>query len=70
MVLWFPYDHHFNDITCNKAIATQFGSGKVRLVDDPKHGKVASFSGKAYLEVCTYIGIWYKYAQVIVLDCQ
>ena len=53
LLLWFPFDDNFNDMSCHKAIANRYGDGSVTLVDDPEHGKVAAFEGHAYLEVCT-----------------
>ena len=51
MLLHFPYDEHLNDVTCNKAISVQVGSGKVILIADDVRGKVAKFNGNGYLEV-------------------
>ena len=53
LLLWFPFDDHFNDVSCHKAIADGCGHGSMTLVDDPGHGQVAKFDGNACLEVCT-----------------
>ena len=52
LLLHLPFDDHFNDITCNKAIATRYGKG-VSIVNDPEKGHVAFFNGHGYLEVST-----------------
>ena len=51
MLLHFPYDFHFDDVTCTGAKSVQVGSGNVELVQDPLRGTVARFDGKTYLEV-------------------
>ena len=52
MLLHFPFDDHFNDVTCNHAVTTKYGPGQVRLVwDSDRNSTVASFDGRARLEV-------------------
>ena len=51
LLLHFPFENSFDDVTCHGAVATKYGSGSVELITDPVHGNVASFDGSAYLEV-------------------
>ena len=52
MLLHFPFDDHFDDVTCNHAKTTKYGPGQVTLVwDDERNSTVASFDGRARLEV-------------------
>ena len=51
LLLHFPFENSFDDVTCHGAVATMYGTGSVELVKDPVHGTVASFDGNAYLEV-------------------
>ncbi|KAI0209107.1 hypothetical protein LSAT2_006170 [Lamellibrachia satsuma] len=51
MLLHFPFDDHFDDVTCNHAKTTKYGPGQVTLVwDDERNSTVASFDGRARLE--------------------
>ena len=51
LLLHFPYDDHFNDVTCHHAIGTKYGAGVVSIVNDTERGRVAWFDGNARLEV-------------------
>ena len=50
LVLHFTYEEHFNDMTCNHAIATMYGHGTATLVTDGNHTAVR-FDGRSYFEV-------------------
>ena len=50
LLLHLPFDHNFNDVTCNKAIATRYGRG-MSIVNDLSRGHVAFFDGSGYLDV-------------------
>ncbi|KAI0208077.1 hypothetical protein LSAT2_007250, partial [Lamellibrachia satsuma] len=62
LLLYLPFDDHFNDITCNKAIATRYGKG-VSIVNDPQRGRVAFFNGHGYLEV-SFLRSWLSASNV------
>ena len=51
LLLHFPYDTDFNDITCHHAIGVKYGAGVVSIVNDTVRGRVAWFDGNARLEV-------------------
>ena len=52
LLLHFPYDNHYNDVTCHQAIATQYGSGVSIQFDSVRKGNVACFTGDTHFEVC------------------
>ena len=49
LLLYFPFDNHFDDVTCRHALG--FPYGNVSLVDDPDRGMVAHFDGSSRIEV-------------------
>ncbi|KAI0239669.1 hypothetical protein LSAT2_009631 [Lamellibrachia satsuma] len=58
LLLYFPYEDHYNDVTCHHAIATQYGSN-VNIKNDPdRNGNVACFSGDTHFEV-SFLRTWF-----------
>ena len=51
LLLYFPYEEHYNDVTCHKAIATQYGGGVSLVADAERGGNVACFTGDTHFEV-------------------
>ena len=51
LLLHFPYNDHYNDVTCHKAIATLYGDGVSLVADANRPGKVACFTGQTHFEV-------------------
>ena len=51
LLLYFPYEDHYNDVTCHHAIATQYGTDVYRKHDAARNGNVACFGGAAHFEV-------------------
>ena len=51
LLLHFPYDNHYNDVTCHHAIATQYGTGVSIRFDSDRNGNVACFTGGTHFEV-------------------
>lgn len=51
LLLRFPFEDHYNDVTCHGAVATQYGEGVERKFDAERHGTVACLSGKTHFEV-------------------
>ena len=51
LLLYFPYEKHFNDVTCHQAIATQYGTGVSIQFDAERNGNVACFTGETHFEV-------------------
>ena len=49
MLLHFPFDDHFNDVTCTGAISTVHGD--VSIENDAMRGNVACFNGTDHLVV-------------------
>ncbi|KAI0213204.1 hypothetical protein LSAT2_001799 [Lamellibrachia satsuma] len=62
LLLHFPYDVDFNDITCHHAIGNMYGPGVVRIVNDTERGRVAWFDG-ARLEVA-FLRMWFAQNEV------
>ena len=54
LLLRFPYDVNYDDISCHNAKGYAYGEGTVDIVPDAERGMVAEFDGKTRLEV-TYI---------------
>ena len=53
LLLHFPYNDHFDDVTCHHAKGYAYGDGEVKIVHDTERGQVAEFDGDARLEVCS-----------------
>ena len=51
LLLHFPFDDHFDDVTCHHAQGFPYGEGTVTLVNDPDRGMVAHFDGSSRIEV-------------------
>ena len=51
LLLHFPYEDHYNDVTCHHAIATQYGDGVSLQYDAERQGNVACFTGGTHFEV-------------------
>ena len=51
LLLHFPYEDHYNDVTCHHAIATQYGDGVSLQYDAERQGNVACFTGETHFEV-------------------
>ncbi|KAI0208076.1 hypothetical protein LSAT2_007249 [Lamellibrachia satsuma] len=49
MLLHFPFDDHFNDVTCNRAVSTVYGG--VSIENDTMRGNVACFNETDHLVV-------------------
>ncbi|KAK2183562.1 hypothetical protein NP493_306g01018 [Ridgeia piscesae] len=62
LLLHLPFDHNFNDVTCNKAIATRYGRG-VSIVNDLSRGHVAFFDGSGYLDV-SFMRSWFASSKI------
>ncbi|KAI0236837.1 hypothetical protein LSAT2_012606, partial [Lamellibrachia satsuma] len=45
LLLHFPYEDHYNDVTCHHAIATKYGEGVSIRYDSDRRGNVACFTG-------------------------
>ena len=68
-MLHFPYDDHFNDISCNHAISILYGDKHGAIIQKDGNNKYVCFSGKTHFEVC-YIYIYlYIYIYVYVYAC-
>ena len=52
LLLHFPYEEHYNDVTCHQAIATKYGEGVSIRHDSDRAGNVACFTGQTHFEVC------------------
>ncbi|KAI0233151.1 hypothetical protein LSAT2_016591 [Lamellibrachia satsuma] len=59
LLLHFPYDKHFDDVTCHHAKGYAYGDGKVRIVNDDVRGRVAEFDGASHLQV-PFMRNWFK----------
>ena len=55
LLLYFPYEDHYNDVTCHHAIATQYGDGVSLQFDPERNGNVACFTGGTHFEVNTHV---------------
>ena len=51
LLLHFPYEDHYNDVTCHHAIATKYGEGVSIRYDSDRRGNVACFTGGTHFEV-------------------
>ena len=52
LLLHFPFDVDFVDVTCHRAVGTVYGEGRVRLVyDSQRKEMVSEFDGAARVEV-------------------
>ena len=51
LLLYFPYEDHYNDVTCHQAIATKYGDGVSLQFDPDRNGNVACFTGGTHFEV-------------------
>ena len=60
LLLHFPFDYDFNDITCHNAIGVRRGKGKMNIENDPQRGSVLMLGGKAYIEVCDSVKIQFR----------
>ncbi|KAI0236872.1 hypothetical protein LSAT2_012642 [Lamellibrachia satsuma] len=58
LLLYFPYEDHYNDVTCHHAIATQYGSNVDILPDADRNSNVACFSGDTHFEV-SFLRTWF-----------
>ncbi|KAK2181973.1 hypothetical protein NP493_373g02056 [Ridgeia piscesae] len=56
MLLHFPFDDHFNDVTCNHAISTVYGG--VSIENDTIRGNVACFNTSDHL-VVAFMRNWF-----------
>ena len=57
LLLHFPYEDHYDDVTCHQAIATKNGDGVSLQFDPERNGNVACFTGGTHFEVSTAIDI-------------
>ena len=51
LLLYFPYDVDFDDVTCHHAKGYAYGDGVARIVNDVDRGKVVRFDGNVRIEV-------------------
>ncbi|KAI0239671.1 hypothetical protein LSAT2_009633 [Lamellibrachia satsuma] len=58
LLLYFPYEDHYNDVTCHHAIATQHGTDVSRVFDSERRGNVACFGGQTHFEVA-FLRTWF-----------
>ncbi|KAI0239670.1 hypothetical protein LSAT2_009632, partial [Lamellibrachia satsuma] len=58
LLLYFPYEDHYNDVTCHHAIATQYGIDVSRVFDSERRGNVACFGGQTHFEVA-FLRTWF-----------
>ncbi|KAI0218126.1 hypothetical protein LSAT2_030156 [Lamellibrachia satsuma] len=58
LLLHFPYEDHYNDVTCHHAIATQYGSDVRRTFDAVRNSNVACFGGNSHFEV-SFLRTWF-----------
>ncbi|KAI0208075.1 hypothetical protein LSAT2_007248 [Lamellibrachia satsuma] len=58
LLLYFPYEDHYNDVTCHQAIATQYGNGVSLQFDPERNGNVACFTGGTHFEVA-FLRTWF-----------
>ncbi|KAI0222915.1 hypothetical protein LSAT2_025828 [Lamellibrachia satsuma] len=58
LLLYFPYEDHYNDVTCHHAIATQYGTDVSRVFDSERRGNVACFGGQTHFEVA-FLRTWF-----------
>ncbi|KAI0236833.1 hypothetical protein LSAT2_012602 [Lamellibrachia satsuma] len=58
LLLYFPYEDHYNDVTCHHAIATQYGDGVSLQFDPERNGNVACFTGGTHFEVA-FLRTWF-----------
>ncbi|KAI0236875.1 hypothetical protein LSAT2_012645 [Lamellibrachia satsuma] len=63
LLLYFPYDDHYNDVTCHHAIATQYGSNVAILPDPDRVDNVACFNGDTHFEV-PFLRTWFAENEV------
>ena len=53
MLLHFPFNEHFNDVTCKRAQGHVYGPGNATIVYDAILGvNVVEFDGNSRIEVC------------------
>ncbi|KAK2174411.1 hypothetical protein NP493_806g00001, partial [Ridgeia piscesae] len=62
LLLHFPYEDHYNDVTCHQAIATQYGAGVYRKYDENRSGNVSFLrTWFAQNEVNNFsIAVWFQ----------
>ena len=51
LLLYFPYNNNFDDVTCHHAKGYAYGDGEAKIVNDPIRGKVVEFDGNVRIEV-------------------
>ena len=51
LLLYFPYDVDFDDVTCHHAKGYAYGDGEARIVNDVDRGNVVHFDGNVRIEV-------------------
>ena len=52
LLLHFPYEVDFDDVTCHHAKGYAYGDGKATIIYDPiRNGNVVHFDGNVRLEV-------------------
>ena len=54
LLLYFPYDVNFDDVTCHHAKGYAYGDGKATIVNDVDRGNVVHFDGNVRIEVIDY----------------
>ena len=55
LLLHFPYDVDYDDISCHNAKGYAYGDGTVDIVSDVTRGMVAEFDGQTRLEVMSMV---------------
>ena len=51
LLLYFPFNEDFDDVTCHHAKGYAYGPGAATIVDDAVRGKVVHFDGNVRIEV-------------------
>ncbi|KAI0235884.1 hypothetical protein LSAT2_013571 [Lamellibrachia satsuma] len=59
LLLYFPYDVDFDDVTCHHAKGYAYGDGVASIVNDVDRGKVVRFDGNVRIEV-PFMRNWFK----------
>ncbi|KAI0210499.1 hypothetical protein LSAT2_004756 [Lamellibrachia satsuma] len=59
LLLHFPYDVDFNDVTCHHAKGYTYGDGQATIVNDAERGRVVHFDGNVRIEV-PFMRDWFR----------
>ena len=59
-MLHFPYDDHFNDVSCNRALSTTYGDLHGATLHKQGNHKFVCFAGKTNFEVFDTVHYLFK----------